>query len=87
MRFIEISIGNEKVRHFSEKYLLDTYLIGDRISPIPGGHWSVEHAKRECEEGEKGAGFVSKKRVQLLPFFRYADLSLSGEEKRQRASW
>lgn len=61
MRFIEISIGNEKVRQFNEKYLLDTYLIGDRISPIPGGHWSVEHAKRECEEGEKGGRGVQEK--------------------------
>lgn len=54
-------IANEKVRQFNEKYLLDTYLIGDRISPNPGGHWSVEHAKRECEEGEKGGRGVQEK--------------------------
>lgn len=43
-------------------YWIRMYLIGDRISPIPGGHWSVEHAKRECEEGEKGGRGVQEKR-------------------------
>lgn len=86
LKFIEISFASEKVRQFNEKYLLDTY----RISRIQAGHWSVEHAKREYNIrpvdtlAREGRGVLSKKRVQLLSCFRYADLSLSGEEKRQR---
>lgn len=49
-------------------YWIRMYLIGDRISPNPGGHWSVEHAKRECEEGEGREGCPRKEFNFCLSF-------------------